>query len=100
MDMVIRLFNLLTFVAAVLALFGLCYTIWLDREGFTIWELVFLAVIFLGMTGPIIWQTGKWIASGPQKISVVWLVAFWLWLMVIYAMILVGGMARIGFTVG
>ncbi|MFN0037610.1 MAG: hypothetical protein ACKVUS_21315 [Saprospiraceae bacterium] len=95
-DAVIWLFNLLTFLVAVLGLFGLCYSFYGDWEMFKGFGDVLFSTALFVVSGGIAWKTGRWLFSKPDQIYVPGLLAFWVFLIFIYLMLLAIGIGRAG----
>jgi hypothetical protein len=95
-DVVLRLFNLLTFLLAVLAFFGFCQMLYLDQAGAkNAGDFIFVALLFV-INGGIVWKTGSWLIAKPSQIYVPGLLVFWLFLFFILMMVALSGWAGAG----
>lgn len=92
----VRLFNLLTFLAAIWVFFGYCQII--NRElaaAKKAGDLILLTLMFAINAG-IVWKTGHWLTSKAQQIFVPALLVFWMLLFFIYMLVELSGWAGAG----
>lgn len=87
-DILIRLLNLLTFLVAALCFAALCYTFfYCDMQPFKRFSDILFVVVMLSIAGGISWKTGTWAFAKTAQINGWALLAFWLWLSFLYAII-------------
>ncbi len=97
LDRILKFVNLLTFLTAVTGIYGVNYSFRSEREIFQrIGDILFIIFLYT-ILGGITWQTGKWLFKKNCQIKGWALVAFWVWLFFIYAIMFSVGLSSIGY---
>lgn len=96
-DAVIWLFNLLTFLAAVLVFLLLCHVCYENWKLFnSIGIALFITLLLLVNIG-VIWKTRQWVFSKTEQIYVPGLLSFWVFLVITYLVTFGIGIASAGY---
>jgi len=95
-DAVIRLFNLLTFLAATFSFCVWCQVYYSSAHSFNGYGDHIMLAIVLVINGGIVWRTGRWLFAKTEKIYVPYLLIFWLILVFLYLLVLVFAMGSMG----
>jgi hypothetical protein len=95
-DAVIRVFNLLTFLAAAFSFCAWYQVYYRSAESFKGYGDHIMLAVVLVINGGIIWKTAGWLFAKTEKIYVPYLLIFWFILVFLYLLVVVFAMGSMG----